>query len=220
VNSITVTSWWSCRCRRANCWTPDSQSPVYIAVVLSKLFQLIMLHGHVPSGFWHSYIVPVPKIKDCRTKSVACDEFRGIAISPILSKVFEHCILNRFHTWFSSCDTQFGFKKGSGCRNAIYSFRKAVDNLTQSGSTANVCSIDLRKAFDKVNHCALYIKLMKRFVPTALLEVIENWLSGCYAFVKWYDSSSFAFSICFGVRQGSVLSPQTHLYCYTWMIFC
>jgi len=73
---------------------------------------------------------------------------------------------------------------------------------------ANVCSIDLRKAFDKVNHCGLYIKLMKRFVPTALLEVIENWLSGCYAFVKRYDSSSFVFSICFGVRQGSVLSPH------------
>ena len=45
-----------------------------IAVVLSKLFQLVMLYGHVPSGFRHSYIVPVPKIKDFRTKSVACDD--------------------------------------------------------------------------------------------------------------------------------------------------
>jgi len=90
-----------------------------IAVVLSKLFQLVMLYGHVPSGFRHSYIVPVPKIKDCRTKSIACNDFRCIAISPILFQVFEHCILDRFHTWFSSCDTQFGFKKGSGCRNAI-----------------------------------------------------------------------------------------------------
>ena len=60
-----------------------------IAVVLSKLFQLIMLYGHVPSGFRHSYIVPVPKIKDCRTKSIACDDFSCIAISPILFKVFE-----------------------------------------------------------------------------------------------------------------------------------
>ena len=40
-----------------------------------------------------------------------------------------------------------------------------------------MCSIDLRKAFDKVNHCGLHIKLIKRFVPTALMEVIENWLS-------------------------------------------
>ena len=60
-----------------------------IAVALAKLFRLIMLYRHVPAGFRYSYIVPVPKLKDCRTKSVNCVDFRGIAISPILSKVFE-----------------------------------------------------------------------------------------------------------------------------------
>ena len=38
----------------------------------------------------------------------------------------------------------------------------------------NICSIDLSKAFDKVNHCGMYIKLMKRFIPigvTVLLGV-------------------------------------------------
>ena len=63
-----------------------------ISVALAKLFRLIMLYRHVPAGFRYSYIVPVPKLKDCRTKSVNCDDFRGIAISPILSKVFEHCL--------------------------------------------------------------------------------------------------------------------------------
>jgi len=48
---------------------------------------------------------------------------------------------------------------------------------------------------------------MKRFIPVTLLEMLENWLSGSFAFVKWYDSHSTIFSICFGVRQGSVLSP-------------
>ena len=31
-----------------------------ISVVLAKLFELIMLSGHVPSGFKFNYIVPVP----------------------------------------------------------------------------------------------------------------------------------------------------------------
>ena len=48
---------------------------------------------------------------------------------------------------------------------------------------------------------------MKRFIPVVLLEVLENWLSGCFAFVKWYNSRSSVFDIRFGVRQGSVLSP-------------
>ena len=64
-----------------------------------------------------------------RGKSLSCDDFRGIAISPIISKVFEHCILDRFQTFFLSCDSQFGFKKGTGCRNSIYTVRNIVDNF-------------------------------------------------------------------------------------------
>ena len=166
-----------------------------------------MLYRHVPAGFRYSYIVPLPKLKDCRTKSVNCNDFRGITISPILSKVFEHCILDRFGSSFVSCNAQFGFKKNSGCRNAIHSVRKIVERLTKGNNTVNICSLDLSKAFDKVNHYGLYIKLMKRLIPVVLLEVLENWLSGCFAFVKWHGSHSYVFNIRFGVRQGSVLSP-------------
>ena len=102
-----------------------------ISVVLAKLFKLIMLYRHVPAGFRYSYIVPVPKLKDCRTKSVNCNDFRDITISPILSKVFEHCIVDRFGSSFVSCDAQFGFKKNSGSRNAIHFVRKTVGTSHQ-----------------------------------------------------------------------------------------
>ena len=44
--------------------------------------------------------------------------------------------------------------------------------------------IDLNKAFDKVNHSALYIKLTKRSIPVELLGLLENWLSDSFACVK------------------------------------
>ena len=59
----------------------------------------------------------------------------------------------------------------SGCRNAIHSVRKIVERLTKGNNTVNICSLDLSKAFDKVNHYGLYIKLMKRLIPVVLLEV-------------------------------------------------
>jgi len=49
----------------------------------------------------------------------------------------------------------------------------------------------------------MYIKLMK----IELLALLENWMAGCFAYVKWYDSCSVVFNICSGVRQGAVLSP-------------
>ena len=178
-----------------------------LCVVLCKLFQLIMRTGSVPLGFRQSYIVPIPKLRDCRVKSLSCDDFRGIAISPIISKVFEHCLLNRFDKYFTSCDTQFGFKKGFGCGDAIFTVRKIVDRLVKCGSSVNICAIDLTKAFDKVNHSALFMKLMKRHIPIELLILLENWLSDCYACVKWTASWSHVFKVTSGVRQGSVLSP-------------
>ena len=35
-----------------------------ISVILSKVFQLIMLTSHVPVGFRYNYIVPIPKPKE------------------------------------------------------------------------------------------------------------------------------------------------------------
>jgi len=67
-----------------------SYSHPALPVLISKLFNLIFACGYVPSGFKQSYIVPIPKIRDCRTKAMKYDDFRGIAISPVISKIFEH----------------------------------------------------------------------------------------------------------------------------------
>jgi len=140
-------------------------------LILSKLFQLIMLTQHVPSGFKLRYIVPIPKVKDMLSIALKCDNFRGIAINPILSEVFEHCILEQYHSFLYSSDNQYGFKKGVSCNHAIFAVRNIVDTFVSKGSTVNLCAIDIAKAFDKVNHHALYIKLMKRRIPVVLLNV-------------------------------------------------
>ena len=43
---------------------------------------------------------------------------------------------------------------------------------------ANFCSIDLSKAFDKVNHYALFVKLTKRLFPVQLLDMLNYFLTG------------------------------------------
>ena len=53
-------------------------------------------------------------------KSITVDDFRGISISPVISTVFEHCILDRYAKFFVTSDNQFGFKKEHGCSHAIY----------------------------------------------------------------------------------------------------
>ena len=178
-----------------------------LPVIISRLFELILHSQYIPCRFKHSYIVPIPKPRDTRTKAITYDDFRGIAITPVLCKVFEYCFLDKFQSIFITDDNQFGFKKGRGCRHAIYAFRSVVNHFVNSGDTVNVCALDLSKAFDKVNHCALYIKLMKRQIPVKLLSLLENLFFGCFSCVKWNNVWSAVFEIRFGVRQGSILSP-------------
>ena len=60
-----------------------------IALVLTKLFNLMLKFGIVSDSFGHSYSVPSPKGNSSRSKSVTVDHFRAISICPVISTVFE-----------------------------------------------------------------------------------------------------------------------------------
>ena len=109
-----------------------------LVLILSKLFQMIFAYSYVPDGFGLSYIVPIPKLSG-RSNRLSCNDFRGIAIAPVISKMLEHCVLNGFSDLFVSRDNQFGFKKWLGCSHAVYTTRKVVENIISGGGTANLC---------------------------------------------------------------------------------
>ena len=48
--------------------------------------------------------------------------------------------------------------------------RKTVDRLVEGGTAVNMCAIDLTKAFDKVTHSALHLKLMKRNISFGIRQ--------------------------------------------------
>src|SRR5688572_29650750 len=78
---------------------------------------------------------------------------------------------------------------------------------TLQGSTINLCALDMSKAFDKVNHFALFNKLMDRQVPREVLTTLITWYSLSAAFVRWDNIFSDMITLTCGVRQGGVLSP-------------
>jgi len=62
----------------------------------------------------------------------------------------------------ATSDNEFGFKKATGCLLAVYTARSVITNYVQGGSTVNVGALDISKAFDKVDHLGLFVKLMNR----------------------------------------------------------
>ena len=176
--------------------------------ILFRLFNAMVKFNFVPSGFGSSYTVPILKNSFAHfNKTVTTDDFRGISISSIISKIFEKCILDRYQRFFETSDCQFGFKKGIGCSHAIFSVKNVVDKFVNNGSTVNLCALDMSKAYDRMSHHGLFIKLMDRMIPNDILSTLEYWFSICSTCVRWAHCYSDFFGLKCGVRQGGVLSP-------------
>jgi hypothetical protein len=167
--------------------------PIVCSCIVT-LFNLIVALKYVPAAFGRGIIVPIPK-GERKHNNDKIENYRGITVSCILSKIFESCLLSYLKNYFLTSDRQFGFKKKVGCSDAIYSLRKTIEYFTNKGSTVNVCTLDLSKAFDKITFGLLFQKLMDRKLPKIFIELLINWYSKLKSFVRWNEVMSVSFSI-------------------------
>jgi hypothetical protein len=53
-------------------------------------------------------------------------------------------------------DLQFGFKRGIGCTDAIFTLKTIVAHFNKRGSTVFLAALDITKTFDSVKHLKLF----------------------------------------------------------------
>ena len=191
---------------------PDSLSAEHLLyahpsliVHLKLLFGLIFLHGFVPDGFGSGIIVPLIKDKSGSINDTL--NYRPITLTAVISKVFENVILSVCQQCFTTDELQFGFKRNMGCSDAIFAVKSTVNYFVERGSCVYAAALDLKKAFDSVNHFKLFSTLLDAGVPIPVIDVMCNWYSKLFAAVRWNSCLSLPFSVGSGVRQGSTLSP-------------
>ena len=175
---------------------------------ITNLFKTMLRHAFVPNQFRLGFIVPI--IKDQQGNHADISNYRGITISPIASKLFEHLLKSVFFDCLSTSDYQFGFKRNSSTVHALHCLKQTVNFYVNNGSRVFCCFLDASKAFDRVVHAGLYLKLMDKNVPLAFLDIIISWYGGLLCRVRWGDQYSDWFLVTAGVRQGGVLSPDLY----------
>src|SRR2546425_176287 len=85
--------------------------PCLIACI-KLLFNLMIMYGFVPDEFGKGLLIPL--LKDRNGDASQCDNYRGITLSCIISKVFEYALLEKYSSFFKTDSLQFGFKNGVG----------------------------------------------------------------------------------------------------------
>jgi len=111
---------------------------------LRMLFSMMVKLQFVPTAFGSGVTIPLLK-SSAKHPSANFDDYRGITILPIISKVFEFAILECLSPFIHSSHAQFAFKSGHGCAQAVFSVRKIVDSFSRQGSTVSLCSLDISK---------------------------------------------------------------------------
>ena len=176
-----------------------------LIVHLKLLFSSIFSHGFVPDCFGAGTIVPVIKDKTGNLNDI--ENYRPITLIPVISKLFESLLLTICQRFLPTDDLQFGFKPGLGCTDAIFALKSTINYFNTRGSCVYAAALDLRKAFDSVNHYKLFKELLNYDIPVAIVDIICNWYSKFFVAVRWNGAMSSQFHVGSGVRQGSTLSP-------------
>ena len=176
-----------------------------ISILLSLLFNTMVMHGYIPSNAMDTIIVPIIKDKkgDCTDK----DNYRPVAITCVVSKILELVILKRCESALSTTENQFGFKPGLGTDTCIFALKQVIQYYQSLSSPVYVAFIDASKAFDKINHYHLMAKLINCEVPVIIVRLLYFWHRMQCFVVRWGDCISSRFTVCNGVRQGGIASP-------------
>ena len=169
-----------------------------------RLFRLIMLIIRCINN-----TPPPPKSSP---PSVSPCNYRPISLLPIVSKLLKKHItgiLRLNHLFFNSKipSNQFGFLPLRSTTDALISACQEIYSFNDTSVPVCGVFLDLRKAFDSVNHRTLALKLKSRNLHDSIYRWLISYLKDHIQSVRVGNYISTPLPVWSGVPQGSILGP-------------
>ena len=144
-----------------------------------------------------------------------CDNYRPVSILPIVAKSFEKLICGQLNKQLVNQNVltkyQSGFREGHSTSSSLLSTINSWLLNIDSGMINGVIFLDLKKAFDTVDHNMLLRKLFLYGVKGIALDWFKSYLTNRKQVCKTNTTISFAKCNRCGVPQGSNLGPLLFL---------
>ena len=182
-----------------------------ICPILYSLFNLSLSTGRIPDAWKLSLVVPVFKAGDPHEVS----NYRPKLLQPIcgklLEKVIHRNILCHLNTNGILTNRQFGFLPKSTTSEALTTALHDWYGYLEDRKSVAMALFDLSKAFDRVLHSLLLLKLGAVGLSGHLYSRFRSYLSERSQLVAVCGVTSHSVPVFSGVPQGSVLDPLLFL---------
>lgn len=178
---------------------------------LTIIFNESLSRGVLPEDWKFSKIKPLFKHGD---KQLVCN-YRPIALTCTCCKLLEHIIHKHISCFLEShsvlSPAQHGFRRGfstvTQLVEIVHDFALAINNQSQ----IDAVFLDFAKAFDKISHSRLLMKLWAVLKNPQLCQWIQAYLGSRKQYVVFNEHFSQKLPVDSGVPQGSVLGPLLFL---------
>lgn len=178
---------------------------------LTGIANAILQLRYFPKTWEEAKITMLPKPgKDLKFPQ----NYRPISLLPAVGKVIERLLVDWIKTYSQETNsippTQFDFKENHSTELQLLRIKEHAHSKIHNSKLIAIAALDVEKAFDRVWHNTLIVKMLNMGYSLHLIKTIFSFLNERTFYIQYENYASETKQIEAGVPQGSPLSP--HLY--------
>jgi hypothetical protein len=174
-----------------------------LELVLDVFNDVLLLRDVPPAAWKATKLVVIFKKGDPELPK----NYRPIAILPILYKLFSRMLCTRLSKYvlLRQDVDQAAYRPGYGTEDHLLTMALLIEKAAEFRSPLWFALVDFEKAFDMVEHAALWGVLKRQGIPHHFIVLLQTLYTGQVACVQ-ANSKSRDFLINRGVKQGDPIS--------------